>query len=165
MAHLRRLAVCCTSTILAVLQPRSIGPLHIGSRDPSQQATMDPRYLSHEADAQMFIEGVRMSRKLAQMPAFQPLVLRATRPGADAQGDAAILDYVQSSAQTAWHMCGTCKMGVDAEVVVEPRLTVRGIGGLRVVDSSIFPTIPSSNTNMPSIAVGEKGAELIRASR
>ena len=148
---------------IAVLQPRSIGSLHIGSPDPLQQAKMDPRYLSHETDAQMFIEGVRLSRKLAQMPALQPLVVRETRPGADAQDDAAILDYVKTSAQTAWHMCGTCKMGVDQAAVVDPQLKVRGIGGLRVIDSSIFPTIPSSNTNIPSIAVGEKGAALIMA--
>ena len=146
---------------VAVLQPRSIGALHIGSRDPLQQAKMDPRYLSHEADAQMFVEGVRMARKLAEMPAFQPLVVRETRPGAEAHDDAAILDYVKSTAQTAWHMCGTCKMGIDAQAVVDPQLRVRGIGGLRVIDSSIFPTIPSSNTNIPSIAVGEKGADLI----
>jgi choline dehydrogenase len=146
---------------VAVLQPRSTGTLHIGSRDPLQQAKMDPRYLSHEADAQMFVEGVRLSRKLATMPAFQPLVVRETRPGADAQDDAAILDYVKASAQTAWHMCGTCKMGVDEAAVVDPQLRVRGIAALRVIDSSIFPTIPSSNTNIPSIAVGEKGAELI----
>lgn len=146
---------------VAVLQPRSIGNLHIGSTDPFAQARMDPRYLSHEADAQMFIEGVRLARKLADTPAFKPLVVRETRPGADARDDAAILDYVKSSAQTSWHMCGTCKMGIDDAAVVDPRLKVRGIEGLRVADSSIFPTIPSSNTNIPSIAVGEKAADLI----
>lgn len=149
---------------LAVLQPRSIGSLHIASRDPLQQAKMDPRYLSHEADAQMFIEGVRLSRKLAAMPALQPLIVRETRPGADAQDDASILDYVKSSAQTSWHMCGTCKMGIDEMAVVDPQLRVRHIEALRVVDSSIFPTIPSSNTNVPSIAVGEKAADLILGS-
>jgi choline dehydrogenase len=148
---------------VAVLQPRSIGTLHISSPDPFVQARMDPRYLSHEADAQMFVEGVRLSRKLADAPAFKPLVVRETRPGVDAQDDAAILDYVKSSAQTSWHMCGTCKMGVDEQSVVDPQLKVRGIDGLRVADSSIFPTIPSSNTNIPSILVGEKAADLIKA--
>jgi choline dehydrogenase len=78
--------------------------------------------------------------------------------------DAGLLDYVRESAQTAWHMVGTCRMGVDETAVVDPQLRVRGIGNLRVVDSSICPTIPSSNTNAASLAIGEKGADLILGS-
>lgn len=148
---------------LKVLQPRSVGTLHIRSRDPLQQACMDPKYLSHEADAQLFIEGMRFARRLAQMPALKPLVVRETRPGPEVQDDAGLLDYMKETIQTSWHMVGTCKMGVDAAAVVDPELKVRGIDGLRVVDSSIFPTIPSSNTNIPTIATGEKGAELLLA--
>ena len=78
--------------------------------------------------------------------------------------DAGMLDYIRDGVNTSWHMVGTCRMGVDENAVVDPQLKVRGIGNLRVVDSSIFPTIPSSNTNAPSLAVGEKGADLILAS-
>ena len=148
---------------LKVLQPRSVGTLHIQSRDPLQQASMDPKYLSHEADVQLFIEGMRFARRIAQMPALKPLVVRETRPGPEIQDDAGLLDYMKETIQTSWHMVGTCKMGVDPSAVVDPELKVRGIDGLRVVDSSIFPTIPSSNTNIPTIAAGEKGADLLLA--
>jgi choline dehydrogenase len=148
---------------LKVLQPRSVGTLHIQSRDPLQQASMDPKYLSHEADVQRFIEGMRFARRIAQMPALKPLVVRETRPGPEVQDDAGLLDYMKETIQTSWHMVGTCKMGVNAAAVVDPELRVRGVDGLRVIDSSIFPTIPSSNTNIPTIATGEKGADLLLA--
>jgi choline dehydrogenase len=148
---------------LKVLQPRSVGALHIQSRDPLAQASMDPRYLSHEADAQLFVEGMRFARRIAQMPALKPLVVRETRPGPGVQDDAGLLDYMKETIQTSWHMVGTCRMGIDAAAVVDAALKVRGMDRLRVVDSSIFPTIPSSNTNIPTIATGEKGAELLLA--
>jgi choline dehydrogenase len=146
---------------LKVLQPRSVGTLHIRSADPLEQAAMDPRYLSHEADAQIFLDGMRLARRIAQQPALKPLVVRETRPGPAAQDDAALVDYMRETVQTCWHMVGTCRMGSDAGAVVDPGLKVRGIDGLRVIDSSIFPTIPSSNTNIPTIAAAEKGADLL----
>jgi len=148
---------------VTVLQPRSIGTLHIKSQDPLQQASMDPRYLSHEADAQLFLDGIRVARKVAQMPALKPLMVRETRPGPEAQDDGALLDYMKATIQTSWHMVGTCKMGVDPAAVVDPELRVHGIANLRVIDSAICPTIPASNTNIPSIAIGEKGADLLLA--
>jgi choline dehydrogenase len=146
---------------LKVLQPRSVGTLHVQSRDPLAQASMDPKYLSHEADVQLFLEGMRFARRIAQMPALKDLVVRETRPGPDVRDDAGLLDYMKETIQTSWHMVGTCKMGVDAQAVVDPQLKVHGVDGLRVIDSSIFPTIPSSNTNIPTIATGERGAELV----
>src|SRR5688572_20522983 len=146
---------------VTLIRPRSLGALHIQSRDPLQPAKMDPRYLSHEADTQVFLDGVRLARKLSQQPSLKPLVVRETRPGPEVADDAGLLDYIRSTVQTAWHQVGTCKMGVDAAAVVDPALRVHGVANLRVVDSSIFPTIPSTNTNIPSIATGEKGADLI----
>ena len=148
---------------LKVLQPRSVGTLHIQSRDPLAQASMDPKYLSHEADVQLFVEGMRFARRIATMPALKELVVRETRPGPEVRDDVGLLDYMKETIQTSWHMVGTCKMGVDAQAVVDPQLKVRGVESLRVIDSSIFPTIPSSNTNIPTIATGEKGAELVLA--
>ena len=124
---------------------------------------MDPKYLSHEADAQLFLDGMRLARQVAQRPALKEMIVRETRPGPDVADDAAMLDYVKDTVQTSWHMVGTCKMGVDEAAVVDPELKVRGIANLRVVDSSICPTIPSSNTNVPSLAIGEKGADMILA--
>jgi choline dehydrogenase len=148
---------------VTVLQPRSRGTCHIKSNDPLQQAAMDPKYLSHEADAQLFLDGIRVARKVAQQSAFKSLIVRETRPGPEVNDDAGLLDYMRGTIQTSWHMVGTCKMGVDAEAVVDPQLRVKGISNLRVIDSSICPTIPSSNTNIPSIAIGEKGADMVLA--
>jgi choline dehydrogenase len=145
------------------LQPRSVGTLHIRSRDPHDQASMDPRYLSHEADAQLFLDGIRVARRVAQQPAMRSLIVRETRPGPDTNDDAALLEYVRETVQTSWHMVGTCKMGVDDMAVVDPELRVRGITNLRVIDTSICPTIPSSNTNAPAIVIGEKGADMVLA--
>ena len=148
---------------VAVLQPRSSGFAHIQSSDPTQQAAMDPRYFSHESDAQMFLEGVRVARRVVRMPALKPFFVREIRPGPEAGDDASLLEYMRNTVTTSWHMVGTCKMGVDASAVVDPELRVRGITSLRVIDSSICPTIPASNTNIPAIAVGEKGADLLLA--
>ena len=145
------------------LQPRSRGSLHIRSRAPHEQAAMDPKYLSHEADAQLFLDGMRLARQVAQRPALKQMIVRETRPGPGVADDPAMLDYVRDTVQTSWHMVGTCKMGIDEAAVVDPELKVRGIASLRVVDSSICPTIPSSNTNVPSLAIGEKGADMILA--
>ena len=145
------------------LQPHSVGTMHIRSTDPHDQAAMDPRYLAHEADVQLFLDGIRIGRRVAQQPALKPLIVRETRPGPDANDDAALLDYVRETVQTSWHMIGTCKMGVDDASVVDPELRVRGVANLRVVDTSICPTIPSSNTNAAAIAIGEKGADLVLA--
>ena len=102
--------------------------------------------------------------KIAQLPALKPLVVRETRPGPDAQDDAALLDYMRETMQTSWHMVGTCRMGVDANGGRRSAAArARASTNLRVVDSSICPTIPSSNTNIASIAIGEKGAELMLA--
>jgi choline dehydrogenase len=143
------------------LQPRSTGALHVRSTDPHDQPAMDPRYLSHEADAQLFLDGMRLAREVAGRPALKKMIVRETRPGPAVANDAAMLDYVRDTVQTSWHMVGTCKMGIDESAVVDPRLRVRGIDNLRVIDSSICPTIPSSNTNVPALAIGEKGADLV----
>ena len=124
---------------------------------------MDPKYLSHEADVQTFLDGMRVARKVASQPGLKDLIVRETRPGPEVNDDAGLIDYMKGTIQTSWHMVGTCKMGVDDMAVVDPQLRVRGLAGLRVVDSSICPSIPSSNTNIPSIAIGEKGADMVLA--
>jgi choline dehydrogenase len=148
---------------ITILQPKSTGHLHIRSRDPMEQASMDPRYLSDPADVETFLDGIKVARKVADMPALRPLIVRETRPGPEVQDDDGLIAYMKETIQTSWHMVGTTKMGVDAEAVVDPQLRVHGIQNLRVVDSGIFPTIPSSNTNIPSIVCGEKGADMILA--
>lgn len=149
---------------VTTLQPKSTGTLHIRSRDPMEQARMDPRYLSHDDDAQLFLRGMRISRGIATMPALAPLVVRETRPGPGVVDDAGMLAYIRETLQTSWHMVGTCKMGTDPMAVVDPQLRVHGIDRLRVIDSSICPTLPSSGTAVPTMAIAEKGAEMVLAS-
>ena len=143
------------------LRPRSRGSVHISSTDAMQAPAMDPRYLDHSDDQEEMVRAFRMARKVASQEALRALIVRETRPGPDVLDDAAVLDYVRASGQTSWHPIGTCKMGSDTLAVVDPLLRVRGVQALRVVDSSIMPTMPSSNTNAASIAIGEKGADCI----
>ena len=143
------------------LRPRSRGSVHITSTDALQAPAMDPRYLQHTEDQEDMVRAFRMAREVAAQSALQSLIVRETRPGPDISDDAAVLNYVRDSGQTSWHPIGTCKMGSDSLAVVDPLLRVRGVQGLRVVDSSIMPTMPSSNTNAASIAIGEKGADCI----
>jgi choline dehydrogenase len=146
---------------VTLLQPRSKGWTHIRSADPLDPPRIDPRYLSEEIDAQILVFGLHAARRLMGCPAIRPYIVRETRPGTEQNTEADMLDYVRQSTQTSWHVSGTCRMGADEASVVDAKLRVRGISGLRVIDSSIFPTLPSSNTNAPTIMTGEKGADLV----
>lgn len=144
------------------MHPTSRGHLAIRSSDPGQAPEIHPNYLSTELDMQEMLEGMYFMRKLAAAPAFQDIIESEIAPGAQAQDDAAFVAYVRNKAGTVFHPIGTCKMGPDPKTdVVDARLRVHGIAGLRVVDASIFPTLTSGNTNAPAIMVGEKGADLI----
>jgi choline dehydrogenase len=148
---------------VTLLHPRSIGYVHIRSADPFEFPRIDPRYMSHESDVRVMIDGARLARRIAGMPSMQAVTVRETRPGPQVDDDAGLLEYIKGNAGTSWHAAGTCKMGVDDAAVVDPELRVRGIERLRVVDSSICPTLSSSNTNIPTIAIAEKGADLLLA--
>ena len=143
------------------LQPKSRGYVHVGSPDPLQHPRIDPNYLADPADGKVLLAGIKAIRVVTASPSFQKLIVRETRPGPEVTGDDDLMHYIRETTQTTWHASGTCKMGHDDMAVVDPELRVRGIAGLRVIDSSIFPTIPSSNTNVPTIAVAEKGSDLV----
>ncbi|MDE2364623.1 MAG: hypothetical protein KGM42_18255, partial [Hyphomicrobiales bacterium] len=143
------------------LRPASRGSIHISSADASADPVINPNYLGEETDRAHMLEALRLIRRVMSQDAIKPYVDRETRPGPAVTDDAGLLEYVKTSGQTSWHPIGTCKMGVDDKAVVTPDLKVRGLEGLRVVDSSIMPTMPSSNTNVGSIMIGEKGADLI----
>jgi choline dehydrogenase len=104
---------------------------------------------------------LKLIRKVASQPAMQAVIVRETRPGSAVQDDRELLHYGRGSGQTAWHTVGTCRMGSPSDSVVDARLRVHGVSRLRVADASVMPTIPSSNTNAPSIMVGEKAADMI----
>ena len=145
------------------LRPGSRGSLHIGSADPLADPHIDPHYLTDERDCDVMLDAMQLTRRIAGQPGLAAYISRETRPGADIQSDPEMLEYIKTSGQTSWHPVGTCKMGIDDMAVVDPALRVKGVSGLRVADSSIMPTMPSSNTNAASIMIGEKAADLILA--
>ncbi len=150
----------CTFSVCQ-LRPTSRGSVQIKSRDPLAAPALQPNYLSTEIDCRTMIEGVRLARRLAHTKALAPLIAAEYRPGDDAQSDDEILEFVRNYGATIFHPVGTCKMGADMDAVVDSRLKVHGVGGLRVVDASIMPTLVSGNTNAPVVMIAEKAADLI----
>ncbi len=142
-------------------RPTSRGHIEIASPDPFAPPDIHPNYLDTEYDRRMMIDGVRLMRRIAEMPALADVIEERIVPQGVVETDDEILAAVRDASWTVFHACGTCRMGMDAESVVDGRLRVRGVGGLRVVDASIFPAIPTGNTNAPSIMVGERASDLI----
>ncbi|TIM10437.1 MAG: alanine-phosphoribitol ligase, partial [Mesorhizobium sp.] len=145
----------------AFLRPRSRGTVRLNSADPADHPLIDPNYWSDPYDRDMSIKGLRLAREIMRQKALAPYVLREVLPGPTLTSDDELFDYACRSSKTDHHPVGTCRMGHDAMSVVTPDLRLRGIEGLRVCDASVMPRIPSSNTNAPTIMVGEKGADLI----
>jgi len=144
------------------LRPESKGRIEITSPDPMAQPAIHPNYLSALKDQQTAVDAMRITRKLVGAPAMAPFIVEEFTPGTDYQSDSELLDSARNISQTIYHPVGTCKMGADPMAVVDDRLRVRGIAGLRIADASIMPAIVSGNTNAPAIMIGEKAAEMIR---
>ncbi|MBT6276417.1 MAG: glucose-methanol-choline oxidoreductase [Chromatiales bacterium] len=147
------------------LYPYSTGSVHLASPEVSDDPIIHANYLSDPRDEELVVKGLRKAREVASKPSMAARIVREVRPGPVAESDAALLDYARETSQTSWHPISTCRMGRGDNDVVNHELKVHGIEGLRVVDSSIMPNMPTSNTNAPSIMIGEKGADLILASR
>ncbi len=145
------------------LHPRSRGSIHARSRDPLEHPRIEPNYFADEHDRATGLAMLRLIQRVAEQPALKSLIVRQTRPGTEVVGDEALMAYARGCGQTAWHTVGTCRMGTGMDSVVDARLRVHGMGKLRVADASVMPTIPSSNTNAPSIMIGEKASDLVLA--
>lgn len=143
-----------------LVKPQSRGSIELRSADPLAPPVIQPNYLQCEADMQVLLHGIRLSRELADMPAFAPFNDGELVPGLGAS-DADLRAFIRNAASTVWHPAGTCKMGHDAQAVVDPQLRVHGVEGLRVADASIMPTVVSGNTNAACVMIGEKAADLI----
>jgi choline dehydrogenase len=143
------------------MRPESKGSIHVTSSDPQIQPAIDFNFLSAQVDAELTVIAVRIARSIMTAPAMADLQVAELAPGATLQKDDEIIDWVKASAETTYHPVGTCKMGSDGMAVVDERLRVRGIDGLRVADASIMPTLTSGNTNAPSIMIGEKAAAMV----
>ncbi|GIK97303.1 MAG: choline dehydrogenase [Alphaproteobacteria bacterium] len=143
-------------------RPTSRGYIEIRSPDPEQPPAIHPRYLSTEQDMEDMIDGWRLMRRLAATRTLSEIIEDELAPGAAVQGDDEVIGDIRRRAGSVFHPVGTCTMGPDpACAVVDSRLRLHGMAGLRVVDASIFPCVTSGNTNAPAIMVGEKGADLI----
>ncbi len=145
------------------LRPESTGSLLVRSSDPREARVIQPNYLSAETDRRVIVDGVRLGRRLAGAPALKPYVVEEYSPGERVRSNGDLREFVREDATTIFHPAGTCKMGEDADAVVDSHLRVHGLAGLRVVDASIMPVIVSGNTNAPVIMIGEKAADLILA--
>jgi len=144
------------------VRPESRGTIMAQSPDPLTYPAIRPNYLSAPNDLRVLIAGIGHTRRIFTQPAIAPYSVGETVPGAAVASDDAFLDYARHNGTTIFHPVGTCKMGTDPMAVVDPRLRVVGIAGLRVIDASVMPTVTTGNTNAPTIMIGEKGAEMIR---
>ncbi len=143
------------------MRPESKGHIHIVSADPRKPPAINFNFLSSPVDAALTVRAVRIACAIMTAPALAPLQITEIAPGANRTTDDEILDWVKAAAETTYHPVGTCRMGSDAMAVVDARLRVHGIEGLRVADASIMPTLTSGNTNAPSIMIGEKAADMV----
>ena len=153
------------SIVSVVLRPKSRGSLQLQSPNPATAPVIRARYYSERTDLALMIEGLKIARALARTHALEGIFVEESLPGAGVIGDVALEAYIRETGDTLFHPVGTCKMGTDAQAVVDPHLRVRGVEALRVIDASIMPTITSGPTNAPAIMIGEKGADMIKASR
>lgn len=142
------------------LYPESRGSVHVHNTDPAAPPRIQPRYLAAEADRRITVAGLRLIRRLARTPHLAALIEEETRPGLQVESDDELLAYARETGQTSWHPVGTCRMGTD-DAVVDAALKVRGLEGLRIADASIMPSMPSTNTNAPSLMIGEKASDMI----
>lgn len=145
-----------------VLRPESRGTVRLGSRDIAAAPVIDPNFLDDDRDIAVLREGVRLSHRIADAPALQAFGPTDRHP-VDLNDDAALDELIRNRADTVYHPVGTCRMGADDEAVVDPTLKVRGLDGLWIADASIMPRLVSGNTNAPSIMIGERCADFVKA--
>jgi len=143
------------------LRPESRGSLRIRSADPAAPPEIRINYLATETDRAAFLEGIRILRGILAAPALKPYVTEEVYPGANKTSDEDLLDFCRKTGSTVYHPTSTCRMGNDSLAVVDQRLRVRGIEGLRVVDASVMPDLMSGNTNAPTIMIAEKASDMI----
>jgi choline dehydrogenase len=143
------------------LRPESRGFVRIKSPDPAAPPAIQPRYLSTETDRRTNVEGLKRLRAMMSMPAMRPYVLAEHAPGPAVQTDDELLAYCREVGSTIYHPSCSCRMGTDSRAVVDPRLKVHGVEGLRVVDGAVMPSVVSGNTNAAIVMIGEKGSDMI----
>ncbi|MGF1609907.1 MAG: GMC family oxidoreductase, partial [Kiloniellales bacterium] len=149
---------------IVMLHPESRGSVTLRSSEPTDHPRIHQNFLATEGDWETLRAGVRMAREVAAQPQMRPFIAAEIAPGLDKDSDAAIDAHIRSTSITVHHPLGTCRMGAesDAAAVVDPALRVKGFEGLRVVDASVMPDLPSGNINAAVVMIAEKAADLIR---
>ncbi len=142
------------------LRPESLGSIHIRSADPNAQPAIRFNFLDDPLDRRTMVDGFHLIRRFIDAAPFDAYRGDEYSPGVDVRTDEDVLAWIRANSETAYHPIGTCRMAPGG--VVDDRLRVHGLSGLRIADASIFPTMPSGNTNAPAIMVGEKAADLLR---
>ena len=146
------------------MRPKSRGRLTLRSADPTVHPAIDPAALAEQADVDVLVAGLRLAREIAEAGPLDRFRGERLLPGPASFDTADLERHVRETSETLYHPVGTCRMGADADAVVDPELRVRGVEGLRVVDASVMPTITNGNTNAPTLMIAERAADLIRQS-
>jgi choline dehydrogenase len=144
------------------VRPESRGTIMAESSDPLAAPVIRPKYMSAEGDAHVMLAGIRHTQRILAAPALAEYSVREMEPGNPIESVEDVFEFAKRNGASIYHPVGTCKMGEDPMAVVDPRLRVHGVDGLRVVDASIMPTVTTGNTNAPTIMIGEKGAAMVR---
>jgi choline dehydrogenase len=144
-------------------RPESKGSIHAKSNDPFANPAIRPNYLAEPYDQQVLLDGMKIGRRIIDNRVLDKYRAYEMNPGSKVQSDEEWIQWARETGQTTYHVIGTCKMGQDPMAVVDDELRVHGIDGLRVIDASIMPTVPSGNTNAAVIMIAEKGADMIKA--
>jgi len=147
------------------LRPTSRGTVRVRSKEPAEPAAIRPNYLSTPEDRKVAADAIRLTRKICAQPALARFEPEEFKPGTQIQSDEELARAAGDIGTTIFHPIGTCKMGSDPMAVVDARLRVHGIEGLRVVDASVMPTITSGNTAAPTMMIAEKACDMIREDR
>ncbi|MEL6977169.1 MAG: FAD-dependent oxidoreductase [Pseudomonadota bacterium] len=147
---------------VCVLRPESRGTVTLRSPDPAAAPVIDPQFLVDDRDMETLLRGARMMRQIMTSPPLSNHITQEVDSDPSWETDAGFEQHIRNKADTVYHPVGTCAMGAEESAVVDPRLRLRGVRGLRVVDASIMPRLISGNTNAPSIMIGEKAADMIK---
>jgi len=148
--------------VICVVKPDSRGTVMATSADPLARPAIKPNYLTTRTDELALLGGTRHVRRIFDQPALKQYSLGETSPGPGIQSDADLLEYARKFGNTLYHPVGSCKMGEDPRAVVNSRLKVHGIEGLRVIDASVMPTLTTGNTNAPTIMIAERVASFMQ---
>ena len=141
--------------------PKSRGSITLNSSDPYDHPKILFNYLEHEDDLKQTRECIHVARKILSQPSLAKHAGKEVGPGSDLKSDDDLNEYIRSKAETAYHPCGTLKMGVDKMAVVDENLKIHGLQNIRVVDASVMPEIPSANLNAPTLMIAEKASDII----